>query len=80
MAALVKEEEVGSRAGIVKLMKKHNFSLIGGENAVVEMTGQELVKSDVYVVKYESNALVSTWLDSYIWVREIIGIVCDIHS
>lgn len=70
MANFIKDEEVSTRAGIVKIMKKKRFSLVGeagGEGHVVEMS-QDLVKSEVYMVRYEKNFLVSNWLTSYIWV------------
>lgn len=71
MASFIKDEEVNTRAGILKLMKKRRFSLVSptkeDEGATVQFS-QDLIKSEVYVVRYERNLLVSNWLTSYIWV------------
>ena len=74
MANFIKDEEVTTRNGIIKLMKKKRFSLVGEAghsdgHDVVEIS-QDLVKSEVYIVRYEKNFLVSNWLTSYIWVRQ----------
>ena len=63
MAEFVQSEELNSRATIVKQLGKREYSLVDqGEGR------QSLSRNEVYVVKYEANALVAHWLDSYIWV------------
>lgn len=32
-------------------------------------TNNQLLRRDIYIVRYESNPLIENWLESFVWVR-----------
>lgn len=45
----------------------------------INMTTQ-LLKREIYIVRYENNPLIDNWLQSFIWVSWADKLVCDFHS